>query len=99
MTASGVFSNFLYRSDSFGKYNECGVGVFETVSSKSSLSASLDVGELDVCASAYGEVGDTTSSCQLFFGVVTPCLGFMGPVGVIMVEDAGTEELAMFWKT
>lgn len=39
MIASGVFSSFLYRLDSLGRYNDCGVGVFEMVISKSSFSS------------------------------------------------------------
>jgi hypothetical protein len=52
-----------------------------------------------VLAEAYGEVGDTTSSCHVFLGIVAPCLGFIGPVGVTMVEEAGIDDCRMFWKT
>ncbi len=61
ITAPGVLSSFLYRSDSVGKYSECGVGALETVSSNSGFSSALPGEE------AYGDVGETTSSCHMFF--------------------------------
>ena len=71
------------------------------MSSKSRVSVSLGEveDEEDVFVVACGDVGDTTSSCQVFFGVVAPCLGSMGPVGVIIFEEAGTEDWAMFRNT
>ena len=73
---------------------ECGVGVLETVNSNSGLFSSF---RPVLCEE--GDVGDTTSSCHVFFGVVILYLGFMGPVGVTIVVEAGTEDWAMFWKT
>lgn len=75
------------------------MGVFETVSSKSGFSSGLLVEDevvIVVPADAYGDVGETTNSCHVFLGVVGPCLGLMGPVGVMMVEDAGMEDPGMF---
>lgn len=75
------------------------MGDLETVISKSSFSwVSLPV-EVVTPGLVYGDVGETTSSCQVFLGVEAPCLGLIGPVGVMMVEEGGIEDWATFWKT
>lgn len=78
------------------------MGDLETVSSKSGFSSCLldeAVVVVAVPALAYGFVGETTSSCHVFLGAVAPCLGVIGPVGVIMVEEGGIEDWATFWNT
>ena len=74
----------------------------ETVNSKSGFSSFLPLGDdvvTVVPADAYGFVGETTSSCHVFLGVVGPCFGLMGPVGVMIVDDAGIGDCGRFWKT
>ncbi len=96
--ASGVFSRFLYRVDMVGRYSECGVGFLETVSSNSRCSLGFPSVDEDVdIVLEYGEVGEMTSSCQVFLGaVVVPCFGLMGPVGVKIVDEAGIDDCETF---
>ena len=49
-----------------------------------------------VPADAYGDVGETTNSCHVLLGTVGPCFGLMGPVGVMIVDEAGMEDPGMF---
>ena len=82
ITASSVFSSCLYRFDVFGKYNECGVGLFETVNSKSIFSSAFfDVAVVVEVRPEYGDVGDTTSSCHVVLGRCGAVLWLYGTRG------------------
>lgn len=49
-----------------------------------------------VSANSSVDVSETTNSCHVFLGLVSPCFGLMGPVGVMIVNETGIEDCGIF---